>query len=154
CCAPSSPWSASTTTACGCTQGSATSPPTTSTRAVVRRSARPAKPDSSRPGCGASPTIAPTALPTRPSTPSTTCPRSPAMLANRSGICIANSETAQAGGAVGLGVQYGMLDSYGFGAGAAASAIAIVSLFNVFATLVMPVVGVVALLASGVVEGT
>jgi hypothetical protein len=31
---------------------------------------------------------------------------------------------------------------------------AIVSVFNVFATLVMPVVGVVALLASGVVEGT
>src|SRR3712207_3551107 len=47
-----------------------------------------------------------------------------------------------------------MLDSYGFGAGAAASAIAIVSVFNVFATLVMPVLGVVALLASGVVEGT
>jgi putative transposase len=70
--------------------------PTTSTRAVVRRSARPAKPDSSRPGCGASPTVAPTALPTRPSSPSTTCPRSPAMLANRSGIRIANSETGQA----------------------------------------------------------
>jgi uncharacterized protein (TIRG00374 family) len=47
-----------------------------------------------------------------------------------------------------------MLDSYGFGAGAAASAIAIVSVFNVFATLVMPVLGVVALLAGGVVEGT
>jgi uncharacterized membrane protein YbhN (UPF0104 family) len=64
------------------------------------------------------------------------------------------SHAVPAGGAVGLGVQYGMLDSYGFGAGAAASAIAIVSVFNVFATLVMPVVGVVALLASGVVEGT
>ena len=37
-------------------------------------------------------------------------------------------------GAVGLGVQYGMLDSYGLGAAAAASAIAIVSVFNVFAT--------------------
>jgi uncharacterized protein (TIRG00374 family) len=47
-----------------------------------------------------------------------------------------------------------MLDSYGFGAGAAASAIAIVSVFNVFAILVMPVIGVVALLAGGVVEGT
>ena len=42
----------------------------------------------------------------------------------------------------------------GESAGAAASAIAIVSVFNVFATLVMPVLGVVALLASGVVEGT
>jgi uncharacterized protein (TIRG00374 family) len=64
------------------------------------------------------------------------------------------SNAVPAGGAVGLGVQYGMLDSYGFGAGAAASAIAIVSVFNVLATLVMPVIGVVALLASGVVEGT
>jgi putative heme transporter len=64
------------------------------------------------------------------------------------------SNAVPAGGAVGLGVQYGMLDSYGFGAGAAASAIAIVSVFNVFATLVMPVLGVVALLASGVVEGS
>jgi uncharacterized protein (TIRG00374 family) len=64
------------------------------------------------------------------------------------------SNAVPAGGAVGLGVQYGMLDSYGFGAGAAAGAIAIVSVFNVLATLVMPVIGVVALLASGVVEGT
>jgi uncharacterized protein (TIRG00374 family) len=64
------------------------------------------------------------------------------------------SNAVPAGGAVGLGVQYGMLESYGFGAGATASAIAIVSVFNVFATLVMPVLGVLALLASGVVEGT
>src|SRR4029453_15903738 len=63
------------------------------------------------------------------------------------------SNTGPAGGAVGLGVQYGMLDSYGFGAGAAAGAIAIVSVFNVFATLVMPVLGVVALLVSGEVRG-
>jgi uncharacterized protein (TIRG00374 family) len=64
------------------------------------------------------------------------------------------SNAVPAGGAVGLGVQYGMLDSYGFGAGATASAIAIVSVFNVFATMVMPVLGVLALLASGVVERT
>src|ERR687898_2700443 len=69
-----------------------------SMRAAVRRSARPAKPDSSRLGCVGSPTIAPTPSPTRPSTPSMTCPRSPAMLANRSGICIANSETGQGQG--------------------------------------------------------
>jgi hypothetical protein len=37
-------------------------------------------------------------------------------------------------GAVGLGVQYGMLDSYGLGAAATASAIAIVGVFNLFAT--------------------
>jgi uncharacterized membrane protein YbhN (UPF0104 family) len=64
------------------------------------------------------------------------------------------SNAVPAGGAVGLAVQYGMLDSYGFGAGAAASAIAIVSVFNVFAILVMPILGVLALLVSGMVEGT
>jgi uncharacterized protein (TIRG00374 family) len=51
-------------------------------------------------------------------------------------------------------MQYGMLESYGLGAEAAAGAIAIVGVFNVFATLVMPVLGVVALLASGEVTGT
>jgi putative heme transporter len=76
----------------------------------------------------------------------------PGFLVRQTSFAISNA--VPAGGAVGLGVQYGMLDSYGFGAGAAASAIAIVSVFNVFATLVMPVVGVVALLASGVVNGT
>jgi hypothetical protein len=66
---------------------------TMSMSAAAQRSARPAKPDSSRPGCGGSPTIAPTLPSTRPSTPSRTCPRSPAMLANRPGIRIANPET-------------------------------------------------------------
>jgi uncharacterized protein (TIRG00374 family) len=76
----------------------------------------------------------------------------PGFVVRQTSFAISNA--VPAGGAVGLGVQYGMLDSYGFGAGAAASAIAIVSVFNVFATLVMPVLGVVALLASGVVEGS
>jgi uncharacterized protein (TIRG00374 family) len=76
----------------------------------------------------------------------------PGFVVRQTSFAISNA--VPAGGAVGLGVQYGMLDSYGFGAGAAASAIAIVSVFNVFATLVMPVLGVLALLASGVVEGT
>jgi uncharacterized membrane protein YbhN (UPF0104 family) len=76
----------------------------------------------------------------------------PGFVVRQTSFAISNA--VPAGGAVGLGVQYGMLDSYGFGAGAAASAIAIVSVFNVFATLVMPVIGVVALLAGGVVEGT
>jgi uncharacterized protein (TIRG00374 family) len=76
----------------------------------------------------------------------------PGFVVRQTSFAISNA--VPAGGAVGLGVQYAMLDSYGFGAGAAASAIAIVSVFNVFATLVMPVVGVLALLASGVVEGT
>ena len=76
----------------------------------------------------------------------------PGFVVRQTSFAISNA--VPAGGAVGLGVQYGMLDSYGFGAGAAASAIAIVSVFNVFATLVMPVIGVLALLAGGVVEGT
>jgi uncharacterized protein (TIRG00374 family) len=76
----------------------------------------------------------------------------PGFVVRQTSFAISNA--VPAGGAVGLAVQYGMLDSYGFGAGAAASAIAIVSVFNVFAILVMPVLGVVALLASGVVEGT
>jgi uncharacterized protein (TIRG00374 family) len=76
----------------------------------------------------------------------------PGFVVRQTSFAISNA--VPAGGAVGLGVQYGMLDSYGFGAGAAASAIAIVSVFNVLATLVMPVLGVMALLASGEVEGT
>jgi len=76
----------------------------------------------------------------------------PGFVVRQTSFAISNA--VPAGGAIGLGLQYGMLNSYGFGAGAAASAIAIVSVFNVFATLVMPVVGVLALLASGVAEGT
>jgi uncharacterized protein (TIRG00374 family) len=76
----------------------------------------------------------------------------PGFVVRQTSFAISNA--VPAGGAVGLGVQYGMLDSYGFGAGAAAGAIAIVSVFNAFATLVTPVLGVLALLASGVVEGT
>src|SRR5918992_1807746 len=61
------------------------SPPTTGTRVVVRRSARRARPDSSRPASSGLPGIA--------STVSLNHPRSPAMLADRSAIPIANSET-------------------------------------------------------------
>jgi uncharacterized protein (TIRG00374 family) len=76
----------------------------------------------------------------------------PGFVVRQTSFAISNA--VPAGGAIGLGLQYGMLNSYGFGAGAAAGAIAIVSVFNLFATLVMPVVGVLALLASDVVEGT
>jgi uncharacterized protein (TIRG00374 family) len=76
----------------------------------------------------------------------------PGFVVRQTSFAISNA--VPAGGAVGLGVQYGMLDSYGIGAAAAASAIAIVSVFNVLATLVMPVLGVLALLASGVVDGS
>jgi uncharacterized protein (TIRG00374 family) len=64
----------------------------------------------------------------------------------------AMSNALPAGGAIGFGVEYDMLESYGFGAGAAGSASAISSVFNVFATLVMPVVGVLALLFTGQVR--
>jgi uncharacterized protein (TIRG00374 family) len=62
------------------------------------------------------------------------------------------SNTVPAGGAIGLGVEYDMLESYGFAAGPAASAAAVSSVFNVFATLVMPIVGVLALLGEGEVR--
>jgi uncharacterized protein (TIRG00374 family) len=64
----------------------------------------------------------------------------------------AMSNALPAGGAIGLGVEYDMLESYGFGAGSAAGASAISTVFNVFATLVMPVVGVLALLVTGQVR--
>jgi uncharacterized protein (TIRG00374 family) len=76
----------------------------------------------------------------------------PGFVVRQTSFAISNA--VPAGGAVGLGVQYGMLDSYGFGAAAAAGAIAIVSVVNVLAILVMPVLGVVALLAGGAVEGS
>jgi uncharacterized protein (TIRG00374 family) len=62
------------------------------------------------------------------------------------------SNTIPAGGAIGLGVEYDMLASYRFSPGSAASAAAISSAFSVFATLVMPVVGVLALMVSGEVQ--
>jgi hypothetical protein len=63
--------------------------PTTSTRAAVQRSARRARPDSSRHASSGLPGIA--------STANLNHPRSPAMLADRSAISIANSETGQPG---------------------------------------------------------
>lgn len=59
------------------------------------------------------------------------------------------SNTVPAGGAFGLAVQYGMLGSYGIGAGATTSAIAINSVWNVLATIAMPAIGAIALLISG-----
>ena len=61
----------------------------------------------------------------------------------------AMSNALPAGGAIGLGVQYDMLESYRFGPGRAAGASAISSVFNVFATLVLPLLGVLALLFTG-----
>jgi uncharacterized protein (TIRG00374 family) len=74
----------------------------------------------------------------------------PAFVVDQTSFAVSN--TVPAGGAVALGVEYDMLESYRFGTGAAASAAAISSAFTVFASLVMPVVGVLALLAGGEVR--
>jgi uncharacterized protein (TIRG00374 family) len=74
----------------------------------------------------------------------------PAFVVGQTSFAISNA--LPAGGTIGFGVEYDMLESYGFGAGAAGSASAISSTFNVFATLVMPVVGVLALLFTGQVR--
>lgn len=71
----------------------------------------------------------------------------PAFVVGQTSFAVSN--TIPGGGAIGLGVEYDMLESYGFGAGPAASAAAISSVFNVFATLAMPVVGILALLSEG-----
>lgn len=74
----------------------------------------------------------------------------PAFVVGQTSFAMSNA--LPAGGAIGLGVEYDMLESYRFGAGAAASASAISSVFNIFAILVMPVVGVLALLVTGQVR--
>jgi uncharacterized protein (TIRG00374 family) len=74
----------------------------------------------------------------------------PAFVVGQTSYALSNG--VPAGGAIGLGVVYDMLGSYGFGTGPAASAAAISSAFNVFTALVLPVVGVLALLAAGEVR--
>jgi uncharacterized protein (TIRG00374 family) len=74
----------------------------------------------------------------------------PAFVVGQTSFALSNA--LPAGGAVGLGVEYEMLESYGFGAGAAAGASAISTVFNVFATLVLPVVGILALVVTGQVR--
>ena len=53
------------------------------------------------------------------------------------------------GGAIGLGVQYSMLGSYGIGSAPAAAGIAINSVWNLIATLGLPVLAVLALVLTG-----
>ncbi len=71
----------------------------------------------------------------------------PAFVVRQTSFMISN--TIPAGGAFGLAVQYGMLGSYGIKAGPTTSAIAINSLWNILATLALPMVGALALLVSG-----
>ena len=59
------------------------------------------------------------------------------------------SNAVPAGGAFGLGVQYAMLSDYGFGPAVASSAIGVTSVWNLMVTLILPVIGVLALLTQG-----
>jgi putative heme transporter len=74
----------------------------------------------------------------------------PAFVVDQTSFALSNA--VPAGGAVSVGVEYDMLESYRFSAGAAASAAALTSVFTIFATLLMPVVGVLALLVGGEVS--
>ncbi len=55
------------------------------------------------------------------------------------------SNVIPAGGAFGLAVQYGMLQSYGFGSAPATAAIGVTSVWNVWITLALPVLGLIAI---------
>lgn len=64
------------------------------------------------------------------------------------------SNVIPAGGAIGLGVQFGMLSSYGFGAAPSTAAIGITGVWNTFITLALPVLGLLALLIIGEANAT
>lgn len=69
---------------------------------------------------------------------------SPAFLIRQTSFTISNA--VPAGGAIGLGVQYGMLGQAGFAGAPSTAAIGITSVFNLMVTLALPVLGLVALL--------
>lgn len=68
----------------------------------------------------------------------------PAFMVRQTSFTISNA--VPAGGAIGLGVQYGMLAQAGFSGASASAAIGITSVFNLMVTLALPVLGVLALL--------
>ncbi len=72
---------------------------------------------------------------------------SPAFMIRQTSFTISNA--IPAGGAIGLGVQYGMLAQAGVRGTAASAGIGITSVFNLLVTLVFPVLGVIALLWVG-----
>ncbi|GMQ93323.1 MAG: hypothetical protein BMS9Abin12_0800 [Acidimicrobiia bacterium] len=71
----------------------------------------------------------------------------PAFLTRQTSFMISN--VVPAGGAFGLAVQYGMLSSYGYGAAPVTATIGITSVWNTLVTLSLPVIGLIALIASG-----
>jgi len=74
----------------------------------------------------------------------------PAFMIRQTSFTISNA--VPAGGAVGLGVQYGMLAQAGFSGASASSAIGITSVFNLMVTLALPVLGVLAMMFAGGAE--
>ena len=71
----------------------------------------------------------------------------PAQQVNQAAFAISNG--VPGGGAVGLGVQYAMLSTYAIQGTVATAAISAVGLWSMFITLVVPVLGVLALVAAG-----
>ena len=67
----------------------------------------------------------------------------PAFLIRQTSFTISNA--VPAGGAIGLGVQYGMLGQAGFAGAPSTAAIGITSVFNLMVTLALPVLGLFAL---------
>lgn len=74
----------------------------------------------------------------------------PSFVVRQTSFTISNA--VPAGGALGLGVQYAMLGSYGVPPAASTAGIAVISVWSVFLTLGMPILGVIALAVSS--EGT
>lgn len=64
------------------------------------------------------------------------------------------SNTIPAGGAIGLGVQFGMLNGYGFGPAPATATIGITSVWNTLVTLTLPVLAALGLVFVGYTDST
>ncbi|MCE7882363.1 MAG: UPF0104 family protein [Actinobacteria bacterium ATB1] len=75
----------------------------------------------------------------------------PAFVVRQTSFMISN--TIPLGGAFGLGVQYAMLAGYGLGPGPTTAAIGITSVWNLFVTLGLPVLALLALLVTGQATG-
>ena len=72
----------------------------------------------------------------------------PAFSVRQTSYAISNGIPA-VGGAIGLGVQYAMLESYGTGSAESAAGIAINTVWNLILTLALPIVSVVLLVFTG-----
>ncbi|GMQ98332.1 MAG: hypothetical protein BMS9Abin17_0840 [Acidimicrobiia bacterium] len=75
----------------------------------------------------------------------------PAFVTRQTSFMISN--VVPAGGAFGLAIQYAMLSSYGIGPAPTTATIGITSVWNTFVTLSFPVIGLVALMATGQSSG-